>query len=128
MDMLARSDGGERHFLVKGVRGGNRNHIYMRVGDQRFPVCCRSFEAILMRRLGRSFGRNISNHAKPRRWDFWKGRQCGAIGEGMGLAHEACADDADAKFFHGSLRFSGGHIRVRGKCKGWGQKRSETCK
>ena len=104
IDMLARSDRRQRHFLVQRVRRSDVHDIDIGIGDERAPVRGRARKPKgcggLRGGLVVDVGEGVHLRLIGKVEDLRRGR----VAESMRLAHEAAADEADAK-----LRF--GHVR-----------------
>ena len=101
MDMLAGGDGGQRHLAMDQIGGGDGDDLDGGVGDQLAPVLGHPLEAELAMGLPARLGIVVGDDLQHR--PQLEGKDAGnrAIGERMGPAHEARADDADADVAHG---------------------------
>ena len=102
MDVLAGGDRGQRHLAMHDIGRGDRDDLDVRIGDKLRQSVGASLEAeLLLRGLLRRFAIVVGDRsASTGRRLTGKDARNGAIGEGMGLAHEARADDADADVAH----------------------------
>ena len=66
--MFAGCEGGDGHFGMEGIGGGDGDHLHRGVDDQGAPVTGGFFEAELIGALGREIGRDLGE---------WTRRGCG---------------------------------------------------
>ena len=98
--VLARFERGDRHRRVQSVRGGDRDDIDGRVGDQRAPVGGRRLEAEFVGALARKALVDLAQHDAPHDRRVAEHRLNAGPGEGMAFAHVARADQSDADGVH----------------------------
>src|SRR5215470_1181705 len=85
---------------MKDVRRGNADHVHPGVGDQSVPVAGRSGEAKITGSRRGSIGSHIGQQLErglDRQAEYGARR---AVSQSVRLAHEARADESDAKRFH----------------------------
>ena len=98
VDVLAGGDGGERHLLVHGVRRGDVDDVDGGVVHQRAPVAGALLEAEARGGVGGERVVGVGQHVEVRPGGQVAVEHAGAAeGVGMGLAHEARADEADVE-------------------------------
>ena len=100
MNMLAGPGRGDRHLLVQDVGRGHRDDVDCRVVEQTAPVAGRGLEAILRGKAGRRSRIRIRHAAQAHARDVGEHRWRGAIGIGMGPAHESRADQSISDLSH----------------------------
>ena len=103
--MLARRDGGQRHFLVQGIGGGDIDHIDFRIVDQSAPVVRGPRETIGRAMAFRALRGTGADHLQPRAQGGVEHRAHRRHGHGMRLAHVAAAENPDADFGHAPFSF-----------------------
>ena len=97
MDMLARSDGRQRHLLVQRVGRGDVDRVDLGIGDHGLPVACRTRETESVGSGRGALFRDVGDGVQNRRHRQVEDLLRRGIAEDMGLPHEARADQADAE-------------------------------
>ena len=99
-DVFASLEGGDGHLSMECIRCGDRDHVDRIVGNEFTPVTAGSRKAELGSASSRQFGRDIGKMGEAWRWPFAEDGLYRDPSEGMALAHESRANQADAQCSH----------------------------
>ena len=100
VDVLAGGDRGQRHLPVHEIGGGDGDDLDGGIGDEGPPIGGCALEAELALCPLRGFAVVVGDDFQHRPARYGKDPGDGAIGQRMGLAHEARADDAHPDVAH----------------------------